>query len=310
MPPAPDGAVVSTRGLVKEYGHFRALGPLDVQVPAGAVGLLGPNGAGKTTLIKTLLGLIPATAGHAEVLGLRIGLRSLDIRQRVGYMPELDAQIINMSGFQYVAYAGELAGLPRRDAIQRAHEILNYVGLEEERYRPIETYSTGMRQRAKLAQAIVHDPKLLLLDEPTNGLDPKGRQEMLDLIRDLAHKRGISVILSSHLLPDVEYVCKHVVVLDGGQVARAGPIESLKERDLTKYEVRVKGPWNVFVDALKRQGCGVELTDQGLIEVALPQGQTSRVIVQTASRTGVQLRHFSPTRSTLEDVFFETVGGA
>lgn len=300
--------VVQARGLTKSYGDFRALGPIDLQVPAGAVGLLGPNGAGKTTLIKTLLGLIPATEGEATVLGLRIGTRSLDIRQRVGYMPELDAQIINMSGFQYVAYAGELAGLPRRDSIQRAHEILNYVGLGEERYRPVETYSTGMRQRAKLAQAIVHDPKLVFLDEPTNGLDPKGREEVLNLIRDLAEKRDISVILSSHLLPDVEFVCRYVTVLNKGKVAAAGPIEALKQRDLSTYEVRVRGDARAFTQLLVKNGCEVETKEGGDLVVSLPPKRDAHTIVQAANAAGVPLRHLVPARNTLEDVFLETVG--
>ncbi len=304
--PAPP--VVQARGLVKDYGPIRALGPINVDVPAGAVGLLGPNGAGKTTLIKTLLGLVPVTEGEATVLGLQVGHQSLDIRQRVGYMPELDAQILNMSGFQYVAYAGELSGLPRRDAIQRAHEVLNFVGLTEERYRPVETYSTGMRQRAKLAQAIVHDPKLVFLDEPTNGLDPKGRDEMLDLVRDICYKQNISVILSSHLLPDVEYVCKSVVVLNKGQVAAAGPIEQLKERDFTIYEVRLKGDGAQFVPLLKRAGCGVEEHDGGMIRVTLPKGKDTKVILRAATQTHVQIRHLVPARNTLEDVFLETVG--
>lgn len=302
--------VVRASGLVKRYGTLQALGPLTVDVPHGAVGLLGPNGAGKSTLIKTLLGLIPATQGTAAVLGLDIHTRSLDIRQRVGYMPEQDAQIINMSGFQYVAYAGELAGLPRRDAIQRAHEILNYVGLNEERYRPVETYSTGMRQRAKLAQAIVHDPKLVFLDEPTNGLDPKGRDEMLALVRDMAYKRNISIILSSHLLPDVETVCTNVVVLNKGTVSAAGSIESLKQRDLTRYEVRVKGEGAVFLPHLQKAGCATELDEDGTLHVTLPSGKDSTLILQTADRAQIQVRHLVPLRSTLEDVFLQSVGGA
>lgn len=306
--PAPP--VIQARGLVKKYGSFKALGPMTMNVPHGAVGLLGPNGAGKSTLIKTLLGLVPVTEGAATVLGMRVGDQNLDIRQRVGYMPEMDAQIIHMSGFQYVAYAGELAGMPRRDAIQRAHEMLNYVGLDEERYRPVEQYSTGMRQRAKLAQAIVHDPQLVFLDEPTNGLDPKGREEMLDLIRDLAHKRGVGVILSSHLLPDVEYVCESVVVLKEGTVAAAGSIGSLKQHDENRYEVRVKGEGAAFVRALQRLGCTVRDSENGMFVVTLPKGKTSQLILQIAHRAKIQLRHLNPTRSTLEDVFLQTVGAS
>lgn len=303
--------VVETRDLVKDYGKLRALGPVSVKVPAGAVGLLGPNGAGKTTFIKTLLGLIPITAGSARVLGLDARHRSLDIRQRIGFMPERDAQIINMTGFQYVAFAGEMAGLPRRDAIQRSHEILNYVGLGEERYRPVETYSAGMRQRAKLAQAIVHDPKFVFLDEPTNGLDPRGRSEMLDLIRDLAYKRHISVILSSHLLPDVEYVCRDVVVLKAGKVVAQGNIEALKRRNLAHYEVRVKGDPRAYLRVLNaRYGLKPVVGDGGLIQVELSRGRDAGVLLRAATEAGVQLRHLVPERSTLEDVFLESVEAA
>jgi ABC-2 type transport system ATP-binding protein len=186
--------------------------------------------------------------------------------------------------------------------------MLNYVGLDEERYRAVETYSTGMRQRVKLAQAIVHDPKVVFLDEPTNGLDPKGRDEMLNLVRDLAYKRDISVILSSHLLPDVEFVCQQVVVLNKGQVAAAGPIEELKKRDLTRYEVRVKGETATFISLLQRQGCTVTVDEDGLIHAVMPLGKDAGVLLQTAAQTKVQLRHFYPERNTLEDVFMQTLG--
>jgi ABC-2 type transport system ATP-binding protein len=303
----PVPPIVEARQLQKSYKGFRALGPIDVTVRAGAVGLLGPNGAGKTTFIKTLLGLIPVTAGSAKVLGLDVTRRQLDIRQRVGYMPERDAQIINMTGFQYVAFCGEMAGLPRRDAIQRSHEILNYVGLGEERYRPVETYSTGMRQRAKLAQAIVHDPRLVFLDEPTNGLDPRGRTEMLDLIRDLTYKRGISVIVSSHLLPDVEYVCKDVVVLKAGKVVSQGNIEDLKKRNLARYEARIKGDPGAFDRALRARKIPAKIQEGGLFLVELEKSQDTGVLLRAATEAKVQLRHLQPTRSTLEDVFLEKV---
>jgi ABC-2 type transport system ATP-binding protein len=304
---SPTAPVVEARELVKDYGKLRALGPIDLVVPPGAVGVLGPNGAGKTTFIKTLLGLIPPSRGNATVLGLDVRRRGMDIRQRVGYMPERDAQIINMTGFQYVAYAGELAGLPRRDAIQRSHEILNYVGLGEERYRPVETYSTGMRQRAKLAQAIVHDPKLVFLDEPTNGLDPRGRTEMLDLIRDLAYKRDISVMLSSHLLPDVEYVCRDVVVLKAGKVVSQGNIENLKKRDLARYEIRVKGDPGVYTRQLTKYNVEWKIGEAGLIHCTLPKGRDANHLVKAALESKVQLRHLVPQRSTLEDVFLESL---
>src|SRR5207237_152886 len=176
------------------------------------------NGAGKSTLIKALLGFVTPEHGRMEVLGFDVARAPLDIRARVGYVPESDAHIPGMSAVAFVAYCAELAGLTRVDAGQSAHEVLFYVCLGEARYRNVETYSTGMKQRIKLAQALVHDPDLLLLDEPTNGMDPKGRDEMLELVHDLGHNKGVNLILSSHLLPDVEYACDHVVVVDNGTV--------------------------------------------------------------------------------------------
>ena len=205
------------------YGSQWALSDVSASFPEGAVGLLGPNGAGKSTMLKALLGLIKPDNGRITVLDFDVAVSPLEIRARVGYMPENDAQIPGMSAVAFVAYCGELSGLPAADAMQRAHEVLYYVGLGEARYRNVETYSTGMKQRIKLAQALVHDPDLLLLDEPTNGMDPKGRDEMLALIRDIAHNKHISLILSSHVMPDVESVCDAVVVMNRGQVVMQGP---------------------------------------------------------------------------------------
>src|SRR6187397_2926577 len=201
------------------YGANTALRDVSAIFPKGAVGLLGPNGAGKSTMLKSLLGFIPPTTGRLEVLGLNVADRPLDVRARLGYMPENDGHIPGMNAVSFVAYCGELAGLPRTDAMQRAHEVLFYVGLGEARYRNVETYSTGMKQRIKLAQSLAHDPDLLFLDEPTNGMDTKGRDEMLELIRDIGHNKGVNLILCSHLLPDVEYCCERVVVMDKARIA-------------------------------------------------------------------------------------------
>src|SRR6185369_14054747 len=233
------------------YGTNAALRDVSVVFPKGAVGLLGPNGAGKSTMLKALLGFIPPKSGRLEVLGLNVAERPLEVRSRLGYMPENDGHIPGMNAVTFVAYCGQLAGLPKTDAMQRAHEVLYYVGLGEARYRKLEEYSTGMKQRIKLAQALVHDPSLLFLDEPTNGMDPKGRDEMLELIRDIAHNKQINLILSSHLLPDVEYTCDHVVVLDKGAVATQGPIEALKGPGGRVYELRVKGDGEAFIAALQ-----------------------------------------------------------
>src|SRR6266850_1091245 len=226
---AETDSVATLERVTVTYGRSEALRDVTTTFSAGAVGLLGPNGAGKSTMIKALLGFIVPTRGRMRVLGLDVAEAPLAIRARVGYMPESDAHIPGMNAVSFVAYCGELAGLPRVDAMQRAHEVLFYVGLGEARYRNVETYSTGMKQRIKLAQALVHDPDLLFLDEPTNGMDPRGRDEMLELVRDLAHNKGVNLILSSHLLPDVEYTCDHVVVMDKGAIAAAGPIVATLE---------------------------------------------------------------------------------
>src|SRR5205807_5112660 len=222
------------------YKQVTALRQRSVSVAPGAVGLLGPNGAGKTTLVRTLLGLIPRDQGGGEVLGMDVRSRRLDIRQAVGFAPEDECLFPGVSGIESVAYAGELCGMSWKDAMQRAHEVLNYVGLGEARYRPVESYSTGMKQRLKLASAIVHDPKLLILDEPTNGMDPAGREEMLELARDLTRNKGLSLLFSSHLLPDVEAVCDHVLVLGRGSLLAQGSIQELKQTHVRGFEVRVK----------------------------------------------------------------------
>src|SRR6476660_8291604 len=240
--------------VTETYGKITALRQLSVEVPPGAVGLLGPNGAGKTTLIRTLLGLITIDSGGGEVLGLDIRGRRLDIRQRVGFMPEDECLFPAVPGVEFVAYAGELCGMAPADAMQRAHEVLNYVGLDEARYRRVESYSTGMKQRLKLAAAIVHDPKLLILDEPTNGMDPAGRQEMIELARDLAHNKGMSLLFSSHLLPDVEAVCDHVLVLGRGELLAQGNIQEMKQAHPRSYDVRLKGDPEPFLRRLRATG--------------------------------------------------------
>src|SRR5688572_28493050 len=281
--PAPSGPSIGGDGIAHVHatpvtldrvtvmlGAHPALSNVTVAFPPGAVGLLGPNGAGKSTMLKSLLGFITPKEGRLHVLGLDVATRALDIRARLGYMPESDALIPGMNAVSFVAYCGELSGLPKSDAIQRAHEVLYYVGLGEARYRNVETYSTGMKQRIKLAQALVHDPDLLFLDEPTNGMDPRGREEMLELIRDLAHHKGKDVIVSSHLLPDVEYTCHYVVVLDKGAIAASGPIEALKGPAGRVYEVRVKGSVAAFVDRVQADGLECHETEEDVMRVFVP----------------------------------------
>src|SRR5512136_3472647 len=270
--------VVSINSLTVLYGKQRALNDVTASFPAGAVGLLGPNGAGKSTLLKTLLGFIAPAAGSMKVLGLDVARSPADIRARLGYMPEIDAHIPGMNAVSFVAYCGQLAGLPFVDSMQRAHEVLYYVGLGEARYRNLETYSTGMKQRIKLAQALVHDPDLLFLDEPTNGMDPKGRDEMLELIRDIAHEKKINLILSSHLLPDVEYTCDRVVVLDKGRVVAQGPITELKGPAGLVFELRIKGDLVAFTEVLRARGFDCHSTDEDVMRVYVPDEAGSRAL--------------------------------
>ena len=296
-----------------KYGANPALRDVSAVFPRGAVGLLGPNGAGKSTMLKSLLAFLVPTTGRLEVLGMNVAEKPLDIRARIGYMPESDGHIPGMNAVTFVAYCGELSGLPPSDAMQRAHEVLYYVGLGEARYRNLETYSTGMKQRIKLAQALVHDPDLLFLDEPTNGMDPKGRDEMLELVRDLAHNKGINLILSSHLLPDVEYTCDHVVVMDKGAIATFGPIEQLKGPAGRVFEVRVKGDSAAFVDAARAAGFDCHETEEDIMRVFVPgplatPGDDQRRLCDLAVRTGVQVRHLRASVPTLEDVFARAIG--
>ena len=304
--------VVTLEGVTVTYGKNRALRDVTSSFAAGAVGLLGPNGAGKSTMLKALLGFIVPQRGRLKVLGLDVAEAPLEIRARVGYMPESDAHIPGMNAVSFVAYCGELAGLPRVDAMQRAHEVLFYVGLGEARYRNVETYSTGMKQRIKLAQALVHDPDLLFLDEPTNGMDPKGRDEMLELIRDLAHNKGVNLILSSHLLPDVEYTCDHVVVMDKGAIAAAGPIAALKQPRGRVYELRVKTAADLdpFVERLRAAGLECKQTDEDIMRVFVPGDGGAQQLFALAAAERVQVRHLRPSVPTLEDVFAHAVGEA
>ena len=301
--PVADLEQVSVR-----YGAQDALRDVEVRFPPGAVGLLGPNGAGKSTMLKALLGFVKPTAGRMQVLGLDVASSPLQIRARLGYMPESDGHIPGMNAVSFVAYCGQLAGLPRSDAMQRAHEVLYYVGLGEARYRNIETYSTGMKQRIKLAQALVHDPDLLFLDEPTNGMDPKGREEILDLVVDLATRKRVNLILSSHLLPDVEATCDRVVVMHQGAIVTQGSIAELKERRRQVFEVRIKGDVETFTRALEAEGAECHGTDEDVMRVFLTDDHGPRDLFGVAARHQIQVRHLRPSVPTLEDVFADAIG--
>jgi ABC-2 type transport system ATP-binding protein len=303
--------VAEIRNLTVKYGQFTALDGFSVDVPEGCIGLLGPNGAGKTTLIKTLLGFVEPAEGGGRVLGLDIRDEGRAIRQKVGLMPEQDCHIPGMSAVMFVAYAGELAGMPKEQALRRAHEVLEYCGLGEARYRNVETYSTGMKQRIKLAQALVHGPKLLLLDEPTNGLDPQGRVEMLELIRSISHGKGVNVIVSSHLLPDIEKTCDQVILVMRGKLASQGLISDFKKIAGHPVDVELKEPSDAFLDAVRAfggeligaKGYGYRLSLPGTPE------EQAKAVIKAAHEAGAQVRGFAPAERTLEDAFVEAVSG-
>ena len=299
--------LVEFKDLTVSYGLVQALSGVSGAFPPGPTGLLGPNGAGKTTLLKTLLGFLRPDRGGMTAFGLDPVTRPLEVRRRIGYMPEGDCHLPEMTAGAFVAFAGELSGLPRDEAISRAHEVLYYVGLGEARYRTVDTYSTGMKQRVKLAQALVHDPDLLLLDEPTNGLDPRGREEMLTLIADVARRKQMSLILCSHLLRDVERVCDTVIVMNQGQVAAAGSIRDLTGPKRAVYELRLKGDPAAFLTDLKDRGCDWREAEDGY-RVYLADGLGPELVFTTARECGVQVRHLRPAAESLEDVFLRALG--
>jgi ABC-2 type transport system ATP-binding protein len=305
----PAAPVVSFQDLSVAYGDALALSSVSGAFPAEATGLLGPNGAGKTTLLKTLMGFLAPRSGGITAFGLDPVVDPLGVRQRVGYLPEGDCYLPGLTAAEQVAFAGELSGLPHGDAISRAHEVLDYVALGEARYRRVDTFSTGMKQRVKLAMALVHDPELLLLDEPTNGLDPKGRDEMLILIRDVASRPGMGLVLSSHLLHDVENICSHLIVLNQGRVVLAGALNELTGPPRRAYDVRVKGDSAALLTDLKDEGCAWTQGDDGY-RVLLAETQGPELLFRLARDCGAQLRYVRPAQETLEDVFLRALCAA
>lgn len=293
--------------LTVHLGPRKILKNLTLQQPAGAIGLLGPNGAGKSTLLKTIMGFLRPTEGSVRVFDLDPYQVSAEVRQLLGYMPEDDTYIPEMTAVEFVSYNGRLCGLPPNESIVRAHQVLHYCGLGEARYRKIDTYSTGMRQRIKLAQALVHDPTIMLLDEPTNGLDPDGRKAMLDLIQDISVNKGITVILSSHLLPDVENVCDQVMVLFQGELVTSGRIEDLKRMAERAYEVRIKGDEKRFQDLLVQNSAHWEPRRDGRMRVLLGGGRGAETLFSLAHQADVQLRHLAVEERTLQEIFSSAI---
>ncbi len=290
------------------YGTFKAINNISLEIGHGVYGLLGPNGAGKTTLLKIILGFLTPSAGSGSVLGLDIAFGRKAVRQEIGYMPENDCLIPGMDGVTLTSYLGELSGMPRQESMKRAHEVLYYVGLEEARYRMVETYSAGMKQRIKLAQALVHDPKLLLLDEPTSGMDPKGRKEMLELIKDISSKAKMDIIICSHLLPDIEFTCQQVIIMNKGRIAAQRPVEGVSEDKFNRFDLKLKGKTEAFTEKLKSLKYEIEINDRGIYKVHIPASESPGKLFKIALENNVQIRHFEQCKTTLEDTFVSAIG--
>jgi len=301
--------LLSCRGITKRFGDIEALSGVDCAVSGRAVGLLGPNGAGKTTLMKICLGLLAPTSGEIEVLGLDVRSAPLKTRGRLGYAAEGPGRIPGLSGLESVAYAAELCGIPRRLALLRAHEMLDLVGLDESRYRGVETYSTGMHQRVKVAMALVHDPDLVLLDEPTSGLDPNSRDELLDLIVRLRDGEGPAILLSTHLLHDVERTCDACIIMHEGAVRYAGSLDTLQSHVEGEYDVRLSVPSSEFASAVAGRGGRVDEAGLGLLRVTLPEGTGPEMIWTVAADVGAAVVHLEARAASLEEAFLRTIEG-
>ena len=300
-------AVIQLDNLSVRLGNRDILRGLTGTLSGRSIGLLGPNGAGKSTLINTLLGFYPLTAGTARILGNDIRTDAKEIRRIVGYMPENDTFIGSMTAVAFVRMMAELSGLPPEAALERAHEALFYVGLGEARYRMVGTYSLGMKQLAKLAQAIVHGPKLVILDEPTNGLDPPARQRMLKLIKEMRDSGTMHIVLCSHLLRDVEDTCEEVMILKQGQMAYLANLEEERKLNRRFLELETYGIQNGFVEAAESIGCECASLSGGRVKLILGDGVEIRDIYKLAAERDLQLRRLSYRRDTLEDIFLKAM---
>ena len=306
-PPAPPPApLVELQNLSVRFGNREILRGLTASLQGRAIGLLGPNGAGKSTLINTLLGFYPPSAGSARVFGNDIRTDKKAIRGLIGYMPENDAFISKMSAVSLVRMMGELSGLPSGVALERAHEALFYVGLAEARYRHLGTYSLGMKQLAKLAQAIVHGPKLLILDEPTNGLDPSARQRMIRMIREMRDSKQVRILLCSHLLRDVEDTCDEVLILKQGRIAHYSDLNEERKANQRFLEMEFYGANGDFTEAIEKLGCECAIRANRM-KIILPDGIETRDIYRLAAERNVRIRKLNFRRDTLEDIFLKAM---
>jgi len=299
--------VIALDRLEVRLGGRTVLNGLTGELRGHAVGLLGPNGAGKSTQINTLLGFHEPAGGNAKVLGLDARTDRMRIRQSVGYMPENDSFIGNMSGVRFVRYMAELSGLPPAAALERAHEALFYVGLGEVRYRKISTYSLGMKQLIKLAQALAHGPKLLILDEPTNGLDPTARQRMVQLIKEIRKEGSMHMLISSHLLRDIDETCDEVLILNKGRIAAISNIEEERRSHRNFIEMEMTGNTEAFATKMQASGCECARFAGGRVKVVMPDAMSQRDLYVTAAETGAEIRRIQTRRDSLEDIFLRAM---
>ena len=299
--------VIELAGLGVRFGQRDILQNLNVTLTGRTIGLLGPNGAGKSTLINTLLGFVEHSSGTARIFGHDIDRGARAIRQLVGYMPENDALIANMTAVNFVRMMAELSGLPSEAALERAHEALFYVGLGEARYRLLGSYSLGMKQMAKLAQAIVHGPKLLILDEPTNGLDPSARLRMLRMIQEMRDSGDMRIMMCSHLLRDVEETCEEVLILRGGRMVHYSNLEEERKANKRFVEVETVGDEQGFAEAVEALGAECALAGQGRWKMVFPENVPMRELYRIAAARDLQLRRLSYRKDTLEDIFLKAM---
>lgn len=300
-------SVIELDGLEVRLGGRTVLDSLTGQLRGNAIGLLGPNGSGKSTLIHTLLGFYTPSRGAARVFGLDTRQECARIRQRIGYMPENDSFIGNMSGVRFVRYMAELAGLPAGVALERAHEALFYVGLGEVRYRKINTYSLGMKQLIKLAQALAHGPQLLILDEPTNGLDPVARQRMIHTLQEIRKQGDIRLLISSHLLRDIDDTCDEVLILKLGRIAALSNIEEERRSHRNLIELEAIGAIDLFCDAVRALGCECASFQGGRVKLIMPDAIEPRDLYRVAHENRVQIRRMDSRRDSLEDIFLRAM---
>jgi ABC-2 type transport system ATP-binding protein len=299
--------VISLNGLSVKFGGRPILKNLHGEFRGRAIGLLGPNGAGKTTLIHTLLGFHEPASGTGHILGRDITVDAKQIKSLIGYMPERDSFIAKMSAVHFVRLMAELSGLPAEAALERAHEALFYVGLGEARYRKLDTYSLGMKQLAKLAQAIVHGPRLLFLDEPTNGLDPPARTRMIRLIREIRDSGQANIVLSSHLLRDVEECCEEILILKDGNIAVYCNLEEERKANRKFLVLETRGEHATFAEAIRKLGCECAFTSDQRLKVVLCDGVDVRDLYRVAADQSMQIRRLSYKRDSLEDIFLKAM---